>query len=391
MGTLGIAAAVAWFAWQHAEKEAQRTHRFGPVPLNAKLTHDLVIRNPSASALPLHSAKPSCTCLHVVEPLPTHISAQGQITIQVTFVPEKLGPVRTSLVLDCPGLATEEWLYTAEVIPPPEALPTPERLEAAHQRLQQQVLLPAAAGVTMAADQRLVIDVRSAVDFQTSTIIGAMNVPLSQLETLPNSLRNRRTLVLDRGYGAESSAQVVSHLRSKGWKELHIIEGGLSAWAAHGGRITSAESPDAWFLTSDEVRTGWIIAVPQTLANSWRLNELFAEVLTFTDTSPEAAEQMAAAINARRPGQGASTSVLHVLIATEGGENAMPFAQKMRAKLTGNPVFILQAGLQGYLDHLRHLRPNEPGQWTTMAHFAGALADLRTRQRLVTACTSCSR
>jgi rhodanese-related sulfurtransferase len=396
LGSFGIAAGIAWFAWQRSADEAQRTHQFGPIPLNAKLTHELIIRNPTASVLPLHSATPSCTCLQLNEPLPTHISAQGQITIPVTFIPEKLGSVRTSLKLDCPGLPQEEWHYIAEVIPPPEALPTAATLKAVQLRLQQQIVIPAAAGVTMPADQRVIVDVRSSIDFQTSTIIGAINVPLAQLETLPASLRNRRALILDRGYGADATAQVVINLRGKGWKDLQIIEGGLSAWSAHGGRITSAESPDAWRLTSAEARThatrpGWIIVAPESMAQSLHLSELFPEVLTFPATTPEAAAQLASTLQSRRPGAGACTSMLHVLIATEGGESSTSFAQAMRAKLSGSPVFILEDGLRGYLDHLRHLRPNEPGQWTTMAHFAGALADLRTRQRRVTSCSSCPR
>ncbi len=396
IGSFGIAVGIAWLAWDHASKEAERTHNFGPVPLNARLTHDLVIKNPTAVALALLGAKPSCTCLRVTEPIPTQIPANGQITLQVTFVPENLGSMQTSLKLDGTGLIQDEWLYRAEVIPPPEALPSTEVVKSAQDRLKQEIVLPAAAAVTLAEAQRFIIDVRSTVDFQTSTIIGAMNVPLSQLATLPSSLRKQRTLVLDRGYGADSTAEVVTRLRREGWQELQIIEGGLSAWHAHGGRITSSESPDAWLLSSDEARAnatrpGWIIAAPESLALNWHLRELFPEVLTFPDVTADAAARLAESINTRRPGDGSCTSALHVLIATEAGENATSFAQSLRTRVAGSPLFVLEGGLRDYFDHLRTLKPDQPRQWITMAQLAGALAELRVRQRVVSSCTSCPR
>ena len=396
IGSLGIAAGVAWLAWHHSSSEAERTHQFGPVPLNARLKHDLVIKNPTAAAISLRAAKPGCTCLQIQEPIPSLISANSHVTLQVTFVPEKLGHVQTSLELDAPGLIQDEWLYRAEVIPPPEALPAPEVVQAAQDRLKQRLVLPAAEAVTMAEDQRLIIDVRSAIDFQASTIVGAMNIPLSQLATLPSSFRKQRVLVLDRGYGAESTAETVTTLRSAGWKDLYIVEGGLSAWTAHGGRITSAETPDAWLISSDEARLnatkpGWIIIAPEAIARSFKLEQLFPEVLTFSDTTPEAAAHLATAINSRRPGSGSCTSTLHLLIATETGENATPFARSIRTHLAGNPLFVMEGGLRDYIDHIRNLKPDQPRQWITMAHFAGALADLRTRQRIVTSCTSCPR
>jgi rhodanese-related sulfurtransferase len=394
IGSVGIAAVIAWFAWKHASQDAARTHDFGPVPLNARLTHDLVIKNPTATDIAIRGAKPGCTCLHVAEPIPTQIPANGQITLHVTIVPEKLGPVRSSITLDVPPMIQSEWLYRAEVIPPPEALPAPEVVKAAHERLKQEIVLPAAAAVTLAEGSRSVIDVRSPADFQTSTIVGAMNVPLVQLAALPSALRKQRTLVLDRGYGADSTAEVVTRLRRDGWRDLQIIEGGLSAWHANGGRITSSESPDAWLISSDEARVhatrpGWVIAAPEALARSWHLQELFPEVLTFSEPDAAAAEHLAASINTRRPGEGASTSSLHVLIATEGGENATSFTQALRSKVAGSPLFVLEGGLRDYFDHLRTLKANESRQWITMAQFAGALAELRVRQRVVSSCSSC--
>lgn len=396
IGSVCLAAVIVWLAWSHSSDKAKRTYQFGPVPLNAKLTHDLVIRNPQSTVLQLHSVKPSCTCLRIAEPIPKQITANGQITLQLAFVPEKLGPQRISVQLDCPGLDALEWFFTAEVIPPPEALPSPQVVNAARQRLLDKILLPAAECVTLPAELRQVIDVRSSVDFQNSTPIGAIHVPLTQLHTLPASLRKRSTLILDRGFGADSTVQTVVALRNAGWKDLHIIEGGLSAWSSHGGRITSAESPLAWFLSSEEARIhatrpGWMILVPESLAQSWRLHEFFPDLLTYKDTEPAVAAALAAKINSRRPGDGATTSVLHILVATEGGENVIPFAQALRAKLTGCPVFILGEGLRNYLEQLRNLSPIQPRDWTTMTQFAGALADLRVRQRLVTSCSSCSR
>jgi hypothetical protein len=179
------------------------------------------------------------------------------------------------------------------------------------------------------------------------------------------------------------------------------LEGGLPGWVAHGGRLTATLPPTARILTSQEARLcatrpGWIVAMPDMLAERWQAKEIFADLLLFSsDSLPfDIAGSLSQSLSKRRLGNGAATSTLHVLVVTESGDRADLIAEALQPKAVGSPVFALAGGLRGYLEHLRNLTPPQAKQWTTLADYGGyadALADLRTRQRHASACSSCSR
>ena len=133
------------------------------------------------------------------------------------------------------------------------------------------------------------------------------------------------------------------------------------------------------------------MVVPRTLADTWRVKELMPELLVYdsADTPEQVASHVSGQLLQRRPGNGAATSTLHVLLATESGENADALAGLLQAKAAGTPVFVLDGGLRAYLAHLRSLRTGTERQWLTLADYGGVLADLRSRQNVISACASC--
>ena len=86
------------------------------------------------------------------------------------------------------------------------------------------------------------LDVRSPSEFAVSHIVGALNVPINQLESSVDQLSKERPLIVycDNPDEARSiSRHVVQLLRSKGYNAF-FIAGGLDAWRS--ARFKVAES-----------------------------------------------------------------------------------------------------------------------------------------------------
>lgn len=393
--SLGIAGCIVLLALRHARQEDEVSQDIGPVMLNVTREFEIKLTNPDPVARPLRSVTPSCTCLKVLD-APQSIPAGASAMARVRFTPERPGLARADLLLDWDVKGQSQHHIRAEVILPPEALPSAETLTAARKYLTDGTLATAASAVAAGTQGRVIIDVRSQSEYQQASIANSIHVRLVDVPTLPASLRSQPALLVDRGVGSPASLELAGRLRSGGWKDLQVLEGGIPGWQAHGGSL-SRPPPRSLRLVSVEeardccTRPGWITVVPRTLAATWRVKELMPELLVYdsADTLERIASEVSGQLLKRRPGNGATTSTLHVLLATESGENADALAELLQAKAAGMPVFVLEGGLRAYLAHLRSLRTGTERQWLTMADYGGVLSDLRSRQNLISSCASC--
>ncbi len=98
-----------------------------------------------------------------------------------------------------------------------------------------------------AGDDLLLLDVRPAADFvgEQGHIPGAINIPLEYLpgriDTLPADLERPIALVCrtDR-----RSAKAAALLARRGFAEVQVIEGGMTAWLANGWPVESTPIPN---------------------------------------------------------------------------------------------------------------------------------------------------
>jgi rhodanese-related sulfurtransferase len=76
-----------------------------------------------------------------------------------------------------------------------------------------------------------ILDVRSPAEYESEHIPGSFNVPLDQLPTYADSLRNtiHKPVVLVCRSGMRAQ-QAESALRANDLQGLHILEGGISSW-----------------------------------------------------------------------------------------------------------------------------------------------------------------
>ena len=98
-----------------------------------------------------------------------------------------------------------------------------------------QSLAPAALTALVNREDALVLDVRTAGDFEKGHIPGAKHLPLAQVEPEQKLLASARSrpvvLVCQRGQGASAAA---GKLRKAGFARVHELEGGIDGWQQAG-------------------------------------------------------------------------------------------------------------------------------------------------------------
>lgn len=85
--------------------------------------------------------------------------------------------------------------------------------------------------------QAVWVDVRPADDFRKGHIAQARSLPAAELEQKAGSLPKNKPLVLVCETGRDAG-RVASRLRSQGFAEVSVMEGGMRAWASAGLPVT---------------------------------------------------------------------------------------------------------------------------------------------------------
>lgn len=94
-----------------------------------------------------------------------------------------------------------------------------------------------------ASDAPRVLDVRTSAEFETVHIPGSYNVPLDTLrehrEELARHLDDHVVLVCRSGMRAQQAERAFTEV---GLSNVHVLEGGVSAWEAEGGDVVRGEA-----------------------------------------------------------------------------------------------------------------------------------------------------
>ncbi len=92
-------------------------------------------------------------------------------------------------------------------------------------------LTPAHAVQLINREKAVVVDVSETEEFATGHLVGARNIPLSELEArLPGSVKNKSLpLILVCPSGARSQ-RAVAVAKKLGYEQAQVMAGGLKAW-----------------------------------------------------------------------------------------------------------------------------------------------------------------
>ena len=94
-------------------------------------------------------------------------------------------------------------------------------------------LKPTEAVMLINREKAVVVDVCEPTEFAAGHVIGAKNVPLSDLETkLPGAVKNKATpVILVCATGARSN-RALAIAKKLGYENAHSLSGGMGAWRA---------------------------------------------------------------------------------------------------------------------------------------------------------------
>jgi len=84
--------------------------------------------------------------------------------------------------------------------------------------------------IKQSPDQLTIIDVRSPEEFAEKHIPGAINIPLSELESRSSELSRQTTIITACGKGGGRSAQGAELLKQLGFSKANYLCGGTFGW-----------------------------------------------------------------------------------------------------------------------------------------------------------------
>ena len=101
-------------------------------------------------------------------------------------------------------------------------------------------VLPIQAVQMLNRDDALMLDIRSASDFESGHIINARNIPSADLKARIGELNKfkDRPIVVCCATGTTSGA-ALRELSSAGFEQVHSLKGGISAWRSDNLPLTS--------------------------------------------------------------------------------------------------------------------------------------------------------
>ncbi len=102
------------------------------------------------------------------------------------------------------------------------------------EELHQQLATATAPGGSTATETTLVVDVREPDEFGQGHIAGAVNIPLGQIDTRINELRERKRIYVICLSGARSAMACNAIQKAEPTLSVVNITGGMGAWQGHG-------------------------------------------------------------------------------------------------------------------------------------------------------------
>ena len=106
------------------------------------------------------------------------------------------------------------------------------------------VLSPLQAVMLVNRQNALMLDIRSAAEFEVEFIAGSRNIPLPELESRIEELAKYRQkpLIVLCATGGARAAQAVKALSKAGFEQIFSLSGGLNAWKDAGQPVSTKKS-----------------------------------------------------------------------------------------------------------------------------------------------------
>lgn len=111
------------------------------------------------------------------------------------------------------------------------------------------------------------LDVRTAGEFRTCHIPGAVNVPLDQVARHREQLSRAAGPLVVVCQAGSRAAQAAQQLKAAGVRDVHVLLGGMTAWQQAEGDVQRGEA--AWALDRQVRLVAGVLVVAGVLSSVW--------------------------------------------------------------------------------------------------------------------------
>jgi rhodanese-related sulfurtransferase len=191
------------------------------------------------------------------------------------------------------------------------------------------------------------VDTRSPADFEKLRIAGSINIPLFLIKT-KEFLKDKFVVLVNEGYAFSQLEKECARLRSSGFTQVFILDGGLNGWQQAGLELAGDPfaakelvnvSAQTFFMERHFENWTVIDVVPENLASARFLPEAAKISFSGKDDFP--------ALLQKHLGQPRSDILYLTMIIDEQGENYAAL-KRLLDKAGINNVYYLEGGLAGY-------------------------------------------
>ena len=198
------------------------------------------------------------------------------------------------------------------------------------------------------------VDIRPLEQFEKYHITGSINLNPFELKG-KNYLKAKQLVIIDSGYRFDQLENLVEDLKSKGFKSVKILDGGITAWTRYGGRVDGdlIEAKKVNHISAQEYEiqqkySGWL---PLVIRNTGPQKSVLIPI-------PNAIE-----IDTRNKSESEVLKQIDQIISPQLEQNIEPeilliaddnlpkwYAARLANKISYPNLFVLKDGLTGYIE-----------------------------------------
>ena len=190
---------------------------------------------------------------------------------------------------------------------------------------------------------------RNSQAFQRYHIPGSLNVLPHALKT-KTFLKSKHLILLNQGHSYHQLEELALSLKSAGFRQISILEGGLNQWIKQIGSLPGdllaqrdiQEMTPAQFWPEHDYEHWLVVNLSPTQSTQQQLSPSVIN-LSFSDQSKTFIEQLTSAITKRT-----QTGISPYILITSGQGEGYPKVQASLRQHEWPPIFYLRGGIQAY-------------------------------------------
>ncbi|THB74618.1 MAG: rhodanese-like domain-containing protein [Gammaproteobacteria bacterium] len=202
--------------------------------------------------------------------------------------------------------------------------------------------------------QLIKIDIRPSEQFEKFHITGSINLNPFELKG-KNYLKAKQLVIIDSGYRFDQVESLAEDLKSKGFKSVKILDGGLTAWTRYGGRVDGdiIEARKVNRISAQEYEIqqkyrGWL---PLVLRNTKPEQRVLIQIPNAIeiDTNKKTEKQVIKQIDQILSAELEQNKEPELLLIADQNLPSW-YSSRLANKIPYPNLYVLEGGLQGYIE-----------------------------------------